>query len=507
MPMNYFVNENVFSLNSGTEFSSVKRLQLFKEHGLPAKILTRNYNPQLSADLARVGLSHADVLNMYDFFQGLENAPAKDENVRYTEAIDKRKYHIEGIDANESLIKHAGKVIGKVSIAPATIGIVGMIDYFDDMAHVVARDIWDRRGFKSSTQYFHPDGRLGSQIFFDLTGKVKLEMTHMNIQGNLNPTMYKLLDYKNRTWRFNSEMELFSFFLNEIALNDKVVFINDRPSLLPAVASVQNAAGKWEYLHNSHSENSLQVGASRKVADYLRPLFEGFKDHMDGVIVATDLQKQEIQKFYHFKNVVALPDTFADETVLNGKNRQPLVIYLGRIAAEKNPIDALEVIKLVKTVIPDAKLDFYGYASPAELQNQMNQKVKELGLESTVTFRGYQSPEVIGKALDEAKVLVNFSSGEGFGMNILEGLSHGVPAVAYRVKYGLADMIEDGKTGRLITYGAIREAAQAVADVLVSDLSEAAFEKAQEFSKDKVFAKWEAAQKALDCPIYVGGNE
>jgi len=93
--MNYFVNENIFTLNSGTEFSAIKRLKMFKNHQVEAKILTRNYNSQLSGDLKRVGLIHDDVINMYDYFQEVMNVPEKDVDLRYTEKIDKRKYHIE----------------------------------------------------------------------------------------------------------------------------------------------------------------------------------------------------------------------------------------------------------------------------------------------------------------------------------------------------------------------------------------------------------------------------
>lgn len=76
--MNYFINENVFTFNSGTEFSALKRLRLFRAHQRPAKIVTRNYNANLSADLERLDLSHADVVNMYDYFQEVTATDEKD---------------------------------------------------------------------------------------------------------------------------------------------------------------------------------------------------------------------------------------------------------------------------------------------------------------------------------------------------------------------------------------------------------------------------------------------
>ena len=87
--MNYFVNENIFSMNSGTEFSAAQRVMLFKKNKVPAQIVTRNYNPLMIDDVHRIGLEQKDVLNMCDYFQEILDVAPKDVNVRYTEAIDK----------------------------------------------------------------------------------------------------------------------------------------------------------------------------------------------------------------------------------------------------------------------------------------------------------------------------------------------------------------------------------------------------------------------------------
>ena len=62
--MNYFVNENIFSMNSGTEFSAAQRVMLFKKNKVPAQIVTRNYNPLMIDDVHRIGLEQKDVLNI-----------------------------------------------------------------------------------------------------------------------------------------------------------------------------------------------------------------------------------------------------------------------------------------------------------------------------------------------------------------------------------------------------------------------------------------------------------
>lgn len=493
--MNYFVNENIFTLNSGTEFSAIKRLKIFKNHRVEAKILTRNYNSQLSGDLKRVGLTHDDVINMYDYFQDVMNIPEKDVNVRYTEKIDKRKYHIEGMDANGSLIKHAGQTIAKVIIAPSTVGLVGSIEYNDSMNHIVAKDIWDRRGFLSSTQYFHPDGGIGPQIFFDINGTPKLEIIHMNLQGVLNPTMYKLLNYKGKNRRFNREEELFTFFMNELASQEASVFINDRPSLIPAVSGVEGAVGKWQSLHNSHSKNNQQAGASRLVVDYLNNLFTMYKDNFDGLIVATKQQKDEITKFYDFKQVISLTDTFAKKVKKSASRNKNKIIYVGRLSPEKKPADVVEIFANVYRRLPETTLDFYGYSSPSEIQKDLERLVETNNLKNVVNFKGYQSEEMLETALNNAGLLLNTSEGEAFGMNVLEALNHGVPVVAYKVKYGLTEQIENGENGYLVPYGAIQTAADSVIEIIRSKanwdkFSRSAYAKAKEYSEEAVWSQW-----------------
>ncbi|MCT1183378.1 accessory Sec system glycosyltransferase Asp1 [Lactococcus lactis] len=493
--MNYFVNENIFTLNSGTEFSAIKRLKMFKNHQVEAKILTKNYNPQLSGDLKRVDLTHDDVINMYDYFQEVMNVPEKDVDVRYTEKIDKRKYHIEGIDANESLIKHAGQTIAKVLIAPATVGLVGSMEFNDSMNHVIAKDIWDRRGFLSSTQYFHPDGTLGPQIFFDINGTPKLEITHMNIQGILNPTMYKLLNYKGKNRRFNREEELFSFFMNELAGQEPSVFINDRPSLISAVASIKGAVGKWQFLHNSHSKNNQQAGASRLVVDYLQNLFTVYKNSFDGLIVPTAQQKKEIIKYYDFKHVIALTDTFSKKikkSLLRDRNK---IVYVGRLSVEKKPADVVEIFAEVHRRLPETSLDFYDYSSPLDVQKDLEKLIEAKNLKNVVKFKGYQSRKALDEALDNAGLLLNTSEGEAFGMNVLEALNHGVPVVAYKVKYGLSEQIEDGKNGYLVPYGAIQAASNSIVEILESEenwekFSNYSYEKSKEYNEEAVWSQW-----------------
>ena len=119
--MNYLVGENIFSLNSGTEFSQMQRYKAFKAAGIPTKIVVRNYNRFLGQTLEANHIDPHDVINMYDFFQGTTDVPRKKQNLRLLKSIPLADYHINGIDNNHSLIQDEGKTIAIVHVMPATV--------------------------------------------------------------------------------------------------------------------------------------------------------------------------------------------------------------------------------------------------------------------------------------------------------------------------------------------------------------------------------------------------
>ncbi|GAK30565.1 lipopolysaccharide biosynthesis protein [Weissella oryzae SG25] len=160
------------------------------------------------------------------------------------------------------------------------------------------------------------------------------------------------------------------------------------------------------------------------------------------------------------------------------------------VAAERNPIDVLEIIARVKNIVPDVTLDFYGYASPVEVQKEVEERVKALGLEEVVTFKGYQTDDVLGPALDQAKALLSVSKGEGFGMHILEAMSHGVPVVAYKVKYGVNELVQAGVSGKVVPYAAVDTAVKALVEVLQGNLEQSTYDYAQNFNQAAAWQQW-----------------
>lgn len=109
-------------------------------------------------------------------------------------------------------------------------------------------------------------------------------------------------------------------------------------------------------------------------------------------------------------------------------------------------------------------------------------------------FAGFQSGDDLGRAVASMDLLFNPSVTETWGQVTSEAMAAGVPVVAARAT-GAMDLLEDGRTGYLVTPQEVEGYARAIAR-LVQDgplrrtMGAAAHERAQEF-------RWDTANEAV----------
>lgn len=502
--MNYFVSENVFTFNSGTEHAQAKRVQLFTEQGQSAQYVTRNYNRFLARDAEAIGLQAEQVLNMYDFFQGVTDVPREEVSLRLLPQIPLDEYHIEGHGPNYSTINHAGRELARINVMPATVGLVNDIVYYDRYGNTTARENFDWRGFKSSVDYFHPDGNLAVQKMLNLAGETVIEISHMKVNGTLYPTMWKLLNYKGHDWRFNTEDQLFLFFLNEItAEHPGSILVSDRRSLDHVVADVQFAAKKFAVLHDIHTPDIKNPIRGKLYDAYLNVLERRVRD-FDAILVPTPEQQADLQKRYPGVDFRVVPDTFVPQAQLAASrlrlpDRQAgNILFMGRLSPEKRPDQAIRALARVVKSVPSATLTFHGYPANAEILNELKALANQLGVTNSVIFGDYITGDALAAAYQRAQVIVQTSVAEGFGMNLVEAMSYGVPVVSYDITYGTRELIHDGVNGYVVANGAHGEMADRIVSILSddgvwADLSAAAYDKAVTFNGQAMMAAWQQA--------------
>lgn len=178
-------------------------------------LVTRRYEPQ-AYTYQKANDLVGRVINMYDFFQQAVDVPVADKHIRTSGVIDLSEIKVRGINPNTSELYYHGQKVAMVDIAPLTVQLIGSITWLSPVGDLLSRDIYDRRGFKSSTQYFHLDGSLGHQVMYNPDGVPTMEVIMMAVEGNNCLTGYKLLNYQGADYLFNNEDELWAFFKSEL---------------------------------------------------------------------------------------------------------------------------------------------------------------------------------------------------------------------------------------------------------------------------------------------------
>jgi glycosyltransferase involved in cell wall biosynthesis len=143
----------------------------------------------------------------------------------------------------------------------------------------------------------------------------------------------------------------------------------------------------------------------------------------------------------------------------------PIVLSLGRVEAYKRIDVVVDAMPQVLVHLPAARLVIVGRGDAlAALERQ----VARLGIGHAVQFRGFVTEDEKVALYQSARVFVNPSEKEGWGLTVLEAAACGVPAVASDSP-GLRDSVRHDETGILVPHGDVAACATAMLRLLVDD--------------------------------------
>jgi glycosyltransferase involved in cell wall biosynthesis len=126
---------------------------------------------------------------------------------------------------------------------------------------------------------------------------------------------------------------------------------------------------------------------------------------------------------------------------LGGSDGQPLLLYVGRLSAEK----ALERLRAPLEAIPGARLALVG-------DGPHRQQLERHFEGGRVRFTGAMRGEELASAFASADVFVFPSETDTLGLALLEAMASGCPVVAARAG-GITDVVREGKDGLLFQPG------------------------------------------------------
>lgn len=179
------------------------------------------------------------------------------------------------------------------------------------------------------------------------------------------------------------------------------------------------------------------------------------------------------------------------------KEQSPTLIFVGRLARNKRPHDAIAAFDIVRQRFPEAKLWVVGSGYLAD----------ELRMAPSdgVTYFGKVTQREKFDLLARAHILLAPSVREGWGLTVTEAGIVGTPAIGYNVP-GLRDSIKDWETGVIVPENPNDMAQAAVRLLMDPDLATRLADGARRFSHsldwsvtaNRIFAHLEQAASPFE---------
>lgn len=163
-----------------------------------------------------------------------------------------------------------------------------------------------------------------------------------------------------------------------------------------------------------------------------RALWPGYAQHF--VRIYNPLDTGEIER-------LSLEEMRQDVADFFAKHKK-VVLAVGRLEEQKNFVLLLEAFALLKREMPDVALCIAGEGSQRRM---LEERASTLGVE--VFMPGLVTPYPLMRA---SSVLTLTSRYEGFSLVLAEGLALGLPIVAVDCPSGPAEVLEQGRFGRLV---------------------------------------------------------
>ncbi|MFD2796795.1 glycosyltransferase [Promicromonospora vindobonensis] len=215
-------------------------------------------------------------------------------------------------------------------------------------------------------------------------------------------------------------------------------------------------------LHNSHLAAPYTAAA---------PTHSGWKGffsdttNVDVMVCLTQRQHTDLLARYPGLPLRVLRHA-APRPKVRGVRRDPdSVVFIGRLAPQKQLDHLLRAFVLVHERVPRAHLDVYGTGKD---EASLKELTAELGLEPGVDVRFHGGTAQALHAFAGSRVAAMSSLHEGLPLTLTEAMSVGTPFVAYDCNYGPAEVIRDGENGFLVP----RDDVGALADRLVQVLTD-----------------------------------
>lgn len=279
---------------------------------------------------------------------------------------------------------------------------------------------------------------------------------------------------KSKINSFNFQIYLFISNLFFRLPNESIIHVQRPDFLLPFIL-FQPLNPKICTLHGRILE-SVRLKKSPLIAYIYQAIESWCLRRADQIIAVDESTKNFYEKQYpEIKDNITIIQSGIDLNKFKPINREKIrqeynfhptdkiILFVGRLEAEKNLNFLLESYKMVSAKVPDAKLVFVGEGR--EHKNLIN-LAKDLSIKN-VHFLGAQHPKIVPEIINCGDMLVLCSLYEGSPTVVKEAIACGVPVVSTDVG-DVRNIIKNNAIGR-IAENDKEKFAESILDVLNID--------------------------------------
>lgn len=216
---------------------------------------------------------------------------------------------------------------------------------------------------------------------------------------------------------------------------------------------------------------------------FMKRLWRYSGSHWNSILLNSEFVKADFLKRFPWleKSCVVFPNPLIE--IWNGPRtppgefEPPRVGVFGRLVPQKGMDWMLEIAAVARKSIPNLRVEFYG---DGPLRTELEAQRDALNLRGCVEFAGFVKDPLSRMAQMTCTAVP--SRIEPFGLVALEAQGAGVPVVGF-TKSGVAEIIENNKTGRIVPHGNLSAMAEAIVEIvkdrkLAAEMGAAARERA-----------------------------
>jgi L-malate glycosyltransferase len=244
------------------------------------------------------------------------------------------------------------------------------------------------------------------------------------------------------------------------AINAGYKIIRDwRPVLIHVHFAVPGGAAAWvlhrmtgvPYVLTAHL-GDIPGGVPEKTGKWFRlvyPLTMSIWKHAAQSTAVSAFTASLVHKQYGMTPQV-IPNGMDMKTIEGGQlsiHEPPVVIFVGRFVQQKNLMELVEVLNLVRDVPWSCTL-----VGDGPLHDDIQRRIDELGLHARFVFTGWASSDEVRNCLGRSDILFMPSLSEGLPMVGIQALASGLAIVANKVG-GFSDLVEQNLNGYLAEPG------------------------------------------------------